>query len=150
MKKIIALIAGSLVTTSGLIHAATANFSFLNKNKQPITLTVKHGVKPYITDEPVQPAGSDLFSKKTYDATLALDPRINTYLIIKDYLGQCFGYRIEAGSKTIYVSYETKLGQTDLHPQSGMLGGLAGKTTRGYSLSNNVKQTDIFPIDCPK
>jgi hypothetical protein len=144
VKKIVVLIAGSLVATSGLMHAATPNVSFMNKNNYDVFLHIQQDGK-IIDKVDVKPAGTGL-SKYTYDTTIDLSKQ-TTFIMypqpggIPDLKGIPYTF---TPNKTIYVSFEMKGTAPDLHPQSGgILGGLVGKTTRGYSLSNNVKQTDI-------
>jgi hypothetical protein len=144
MKKIIVLIAGSLVATSGLMHASVPNFSFMNKNNYQVQITIKQDASTIYTGL-VKPAGTST-PKHTQDVTIDLNKQ-TTLTISPDFDNFYEGetYSFDKG-KTIYVSCELRNGKPYLYPQTGWLGGLAGLTTHGYSLSNNVKQNNIHVV----
>ena len=52
-------------------------------------------------------------------------------------------YIINAPGKTKYVSFNTAKAPHWVYPQTGTLMGLTGKSDSGYSLQNNIKQSDL-------
>lgn len=52
-------------------------------------------------------------------------------------------YVINAPGKTKYVSFNTAKAPHWVYPQTGTLMGLTGKSDSGYSLKNNIKESDL-------
>ena len=153
-------IVGFLGSIFGVVALEAApNFDIINKTDSNITVSVTGvksaggiGAKDLINLIPgtvVKPMGGRLFMAEHFSKSVDLNPYKSLDINIT-HNGQKKGYRIDCvhdergnNSTTMYVTFGMKDGQFKLYPQTGPAGGLFGKTEAGYSLSKNVKASEI-------
>jgi hypothetical protein len=105
-----------------------------NKSDKPIEVGLTIGYKDFINLETVQPGW-----ETKYD--FPLEEKVQIQIFCSDCPQKSYAAQIPA-NKTIYIKWDGSV----LQPQLGSLRGILGTTTAGYSLKNNVKQSDIKEI----
>lgn len=113
-------------------------FELVNKSSEEVKLSIKQKNNLLLAVE-LPPAKLIQFP---------LDIKIPTKLFIeypRKFIEQEFVF---SPNKTLYLTLDPLQGKAnDLRPQTGTYKGLSGKTASGLSLTYNVKQNEIFPVD---